>query len=182
MENEKVVEAALFTAGSPLNKNEISKVTGLKKNRVEELVKKLRKKYQKRNTALEIKKIGKKYVMQVKTEYSEEVRKLAPKDISEPVLRTLSLIAFRQPVRQSEVVNVRGNKSYSHISELEEKSLVDSEPQGRTKLLYTTNSFSEYFGIDAVKPSEVRENLTNKFDKSTLEDFFDRNKNSSEVE
>lgn len=174
MEAEKIIEAALFTAGKPLTLSEISKVTGIKKEGIKKSIENLKNRYKEKKTALEIKKVGKKYVMQVKTEYSDEVRKLAPKDISEPVLRTLSLIAFRQPIRQSEVVNIRGNKAYNHIKELEKASLLNSEPQGRTKLLFTTDSFAEYFGLDVSDPNEVRNKLSKQFDHPTLEDFFKR--------
>lgn len=173
MSEEKIIEAALFTAGSPLSLKQLSKVTGLNKEKVKEFITELKEIYERRNTSIEVKEVGNKYVMQVKTKFADNVRNLASRDISSPVLRTLSLIAFRQPIRQSEVVDIRGNKAYKHVSELEQKSLIDSEPQGRTKLLFTTPSFSEYFGLDVTKPNEVRKKLSQDHDTPTLENFFE---------
>ncbi|WGI17028.1 SMC-Scp complex subunit ScpB [Methanonatronarchaeum sp. AMET-Sl] len=173
MDNQKIVEAALFTAGNPLNAKEISKTTGIPTKKVKKNLKTLKKKYKERDTALEIKAVNKKYVMQVNPKYSEEVMNLAPIEISTPVLRTLSVIAFKQPVSQSEIVDIRGNKAYKHIKKLTEMGFLNAKPYGRTKLLQTTDGFTEYFGIEATTPEEVRKALSEKFDPVTLEDFLD---------
>ncbi|OUJ18676.1 Chromosome segregation and condensation protein B [Methanonatronarchaeum thermophilum] len=173
MDKQKIVEAALFTAGNPLNAKEISKTTGIPTKKVKKHLKNLTQKYKERDTAIEIKSVNKKYVMQINPKYSEEVMNLAPIEISTPVLRTLSVIAFQQPVSQSEIVDIRGNKAYNHIKELTEMGFVNAKPYGRTKLLQTTNGFSEYFGIEGKTPEEVRNALTEKFDPVTLEDFLD---------
>ncbi|RZN60183.1 SMC-Scp complex subunit ScpB [Methanonatronarchaeum sp. AMET6-2] len=173
MDDKKIVEAALFTAGNPLNIKEISETTGIPQKKVKDRLKQLKQEYTDRDTSIEIKEVNKKYVMQVKPKYSEKVMNLAPIEISTPVLRTLSVIAFQQPVSQSEVVDIRGNKAYNHIKELNEMGFVEAKPYGRTKLLKTTTGFAEYFGIEATSPEEVREALSEKFDPVTLEDFLE---------
>ncbi|OKY79017.1 MAG: Chromosome segregation and condensation protein B [Candidatus Methanohalarchaeum thermophilum] len=172
IEEKLIVESALFTAGEPLSINEITEYTSLNEETILDSIKKLNKEYNQRETSIEIKDAGNKYVMQISPKYAKYVRQLAPRDISTPILRTLSVIAFRQPIRQSKVVDIRGNKAYEHIKKLEEMKLTNSEPQGRTKLLYTTKEFSEYFGLDVTDPAEVRRTLLENYDTETLEDFL----------
>ncbi|MEM2989730.1 MAG: SMC-Scp complex subunit ScpB [Halobacteria archaeon] len=148
MLNEKsIVEAALFASGAPLNILEIARVLNTSQERAREVIVKLKEEYEQRNSALEILELEGKYVLQLKGEYSELVSQLAPREISTPVLRTLSIIAYFQPITQSKVVQIRGNKAYEHIKELWEKGLISSEKHGRTKLLKTTQGFAEYFGL-----------------------------------
>jgi len=99
---------------------------------------------------------GGRYVMQVKSGYAEKVRSIAPKEFETPVLRTLAVIAYNQPVTQAEVVSIRGNKAYSHIAALEERGLIKSVPHRRTKMLTTTPAFVEYFGIETDDPKLIR--------------------------
>lgn len=53
--------------------------------------------YSSRGSGIEILDLGERYVMQVKPEYSELMREVAPKELSAPKLRTLSMIAYHQP-------------------------------------------------------------------------------------
>ncbi len=90
--------------------------------------------------------------MAPKRELTKKVSSLASeKDFSKAVLRTLALIAFKQPIKQSKVAKIRGNKSYKHISELVERSFVKKTKQKRTYVLETTRKFTRYFGEEAKK-------------------------------
>jgi segregation and condensation protein B len=88
------------------------------------------------------------YVMQLKPEYSKTVKRLATRQLLTPgPLKTLSYIALRQPVTQSHVVKVRGNLAYGHVKQLRETGLISEEKLGRSKMLRTTPSFSDYFNL-----------------------------------
>ncbi len=67
-------------------------------------------------------------------------------DLSRGLLRVLSIIAYHEPISQSDIVKVIGNRTYDYIKELEEKGLVKTEKKSRTKLISTTPHFEEYFG------------------------------------
>ena len=72
---------------------------------------------------------------------------LAPfSDLKEGMLRTLAIIAAKQPIKQSILVAYQGNKVYDYIVELEKKGLIKTEPYHRTKLVTTTPGFEKYFG------------------------------------
>lgn len=62
-------------------------------------------------------------------------------------MKTLSFIAYKQPVTQSYLAKVRGNLSYSHVKHLQEMGLISEEKLGRTKILRTTPNFADYFNL-----------------------------------
>jgi segregation and condensation protein B len=128
-----IIEAALFVAGEPLDEERLSAL--LKGRPVKEAVQELIQDYKDRDSAIEIVELEGKYVMQVKAGYAEEVRDVAPRELPPPILRTLSMIAYHQPLTQSDLVRIRGNSAYPHVRELEERGLISVAPKGRTRLL-----------------------------------------------
>ena len=97
--------------------------------------------------------------MQVRFGLAGRVLSFAPKEIEAPLIRTLAIIAYKQPIKQSVLVEIRGNKSYDHVKELEERGLINSEKFSRTKLLTTTRGFADYFGISSANPQAIRRAL-----------------------
>ena len=159
MNDRETIEAALFAAGSALDIATLSKLVGKPKKQVTSTLEKLLSEYEGRESGIEILDLGGRYVMQVKPEYAELVRPLAPKELSAPMLRTLSMIAYHQPLVQSELIDMRGNSAYDHIRELKERGLVEATPHGRTKLLHTTPLFADYFGLGSNDPELVKKKM-----------------------
>ncbi len=157
MKDKEIIEAALFIAGEGLDQKQLANL--IKKKNLNEIVGLLIDEYRNRETAIEIIESDGKYVMQVKSEYIAKVRRLAPKEISSPVLRTLSIIAYHQPITQSELSNMRGSIAYTHVKELEERGLISANPRGRTKQLQTTSRFAEYFGLEKDNPEEIKKRI-----------------------
>lgn len=156
MGDKEVIEAALFAAGGTLELGQLSRLIG---RDAQDIVRSLAEEYRARETAIEILEIGDRFVMQVKPEYAEQVRLVAPRELSQPVLRTLSIIAYRQPITQSEVVAARGNSAYTHVKELEVKGLIEVVPKGRTKQLQTGRGFADYFGLDSSDPESIKQKI-----------------------
>lgn len=121
------------------------------------VLEKLRKEYAKADSSLEIAKTSDgKYRMQVKPHYLGKVAHLSvTKDFTKAVLRTLAVIAFRQPIKQSTVVKMRSNKAYEQIEELAERGFVSAERKGNTNLLTTTKKFEDYFGTTLTELGSV---------------------------
>jgi segregation and condensation protein B len=157
MNDRELVEAALFVAGRPLTLLELESIASIDAD-VEDIVESLAKEYREKGP-LEILQTGEDVVMQVKGEYADAVRPIAQRDLETPVLRTLAVIAFHQPVTQSKVAEIRGNKAYGHVHELEARKLVESEPYGRTKLLRTTKAFADYFGFETDNLEEIKQRI-----------------------
>ena len=156
MKATHVVEAALFSAGRAISVQEIMEETELTKGTVDKALKQLVKDYNERDTAIEISKAGAKWAMQVRTVVSDDAAKFAPMEIPKKVLKTLALIAYHQPLKQSELSDMIGSKVYDHIPELKERGLVKTRKDGQTKILTVTQAFPEYFGLDASNPEEIR--------------------------
>jgi segregation and condensation protein B len=145
-----LVEAALYVAGRPLDLKTMANAAGTRsKKKVRKLAKTLLENYKNRETALEILEVeGERFVMQLKTEYTAKVRKLSTRPLlSAGPLKTLSYIAFRQPVLQTQVVEVRGHHSYGHLKQLEEMQLITREGIGKKRVLKTTQFFADFFGL-----------------------------------
>lgn len=151
-----VVEAALFAAGRPLSVGEIAEVTGLPIRTVRTLAEGLVRGYSERGGGIEVREFEDRFVMQVRSSVADRVSKVGPKELEAPLLRTLAIIAYHQPIAQSELARLRGNKSYGHVKELEDLGLIQAEKEGRTKVITTTKSFAEYFGLDFDDPDFVR--------------------------
>ncbi len=145
-----LVEAALYVAGRPLNLKELCSVLNTRsKNKTKKLARTLMREYGSRNTALEILELkDERYVLQLKADFTPRVRKLVKRPLlSIGPLKTLAYIAYRQPVSQKRVVDVRGHHVYGHIKLLKETGLVVGERRGRSTFLRTTEYFADYFGL-----------------------------------
>ena len=141
------IEAVLFSTGRALTLDEICVFVDKEPEEVEEAVLELIMDYSSRDGALEIDDEDG-YILQVKEEYSDIVERICPIDLSAAVLRTLSIIALKKSIRQSELVKLRSN-AYEHIAELVEKGLVtkQKDKNGRSINIKTTAKFKEYFKI-----------------------------------
>jgi len=106
-------------------------------------------KYRQKSGALEILELEDgRFALQLKPEYVNRVRRLATRPLlTLGPLKTLSYIAYRQPVTQAKVVDVRGPQAYDHVHLLEQMGLIHSERIGRTKLMRTTDYFADYFNL-----------------------------------
>jgi len=145
-----LLEAALYVAGRPLDLKSLGSIIRTRsKRKVQRLVRILMEEYKNRETALEILELeDKRFVLQLKAEYSPQVQRLAIRPLlSKGPLKTLSYIAYRQPVLQPQVVDVRGHHAYGHLRQLESMGLISRERVGRTRLLRTTGFFADYFGL-----------------------------------
>ena len=143
-----LLEAGLYVAGRPLDLKTLGNVTGTRsKKRVRKLAKTLVENYKNRDTALEVLELeGERFVMQLKTDYTAKVRKLATRPLlSAGPLKTLSYIAFRQPILQTQVIDVRGHHSYGHLKQLEDMELIFREGVGRKRVIRTTQFFADFF-------------------------------------
>ena len=154
-----VIEAALFASGRSLTPRELADLSALSEERARGLADDLAEEYAARDSGIEIKSIGESYSMQVRFGLAGRVLSFAPKEIEAPLIRTLAIIAYKQPIKQSHLVEIRGNKSYDHVKELEERGLINAEKFSRTKLLTTTRSFADYFGISSADPQAIRRAL-----------------------
>jgi len=162
MKDQAIVEAALYSRGEAATPDDLVRTTGLDETKVREFLRKLAKEYDARGSALEVIQIGSKWAMQIRSEYAERTRTFAPPEIDRDILKTAALIAYHQPLLQSDLFDMIGSKVYDHTQALEKLGLVSRKPSGRSLALTTTRYFSEFFGLKATDREGVRKLLAQK--------------------
>lgn len=145
------LEAALYSAGRPLSIDEIKPVLRTRSENVSrKVVSVLRKRYTTRNRALEVVRLKDGRVsMQLKERYDDFVKQFNNKPLLKlGPLKTLSYIAFHQPVDQRQVVSDRGTHVYGHLRMMENMGLIHRErTDDRSYMITTTSFYSDYFGF-----------------------------------
>lgn len=157
------IEAILFASGRPLSVKELTQSLGLDDYRpVQRAVRTLEQTYRHRQSALEVRRVGDRYALQLQEEYVPVVQAVTPVEMAPRTLRALTLIAYHQPILQSVLVRMIGEVTYEEVQHLRGLGLVRTEPKGSTLELTTTRRFAEYFGISSTRPEEIRRFLEQK--------------------
>ena len=142
------IEAVLFVTAKVLQIKDIAEILEEEPEKVEEALLELIMDYASRDGALEIDDENG-YILQVKQEHLDIVEKLCPVELKPPVLKTLTVIALKEPIRQSLLKDLRGSNAYEHVQELIEKGLISrhKDKNGRSYNIKTTPKFAEYFKL-----------------------------------
>jgi segregation and condensation protein B len=165
VKEKRLVESVLFSASKPVSINEINEATSLSRNQIKTTLEELIEDYnvtRKNETSMEVVKAGDKFAMQVKKQFAEQSTMISKPEIQSNLLKTLTLIAFHQPVKQSNLRRMIGEKAYEQVDELIDLKLIHSKKHGATEMLTTTKLFPEYFGIESTDPDEIKTFLMNK--------------------
>lgn len=144
------IEAALYSAGRPLSVEELIRASGINsKEKTLKVVGDLIKRAKTVFKAIEVAQLDDgNFVFQLKPQYSPLVRKFAQHPlVPSSALKTLSYIAYEQPVTSKRLVQIRGSQVYTHLKELEQLQFIEHETLGRLKVYRTAKKFQEYFGI-----------------------------------
>jgi segregation and condensation protein B len=163
-ENLRTLEAVFFVSGRFLNMSELISLSDLNPILINDLIEKLREKYEKQESAMEIVSKGegesKMWKMDVRQEYSFIINKLATgsAEFSKAEQETLAIIAFKQPIKQSVVIKIRGNKAYDHIKKFSDLGLIKKKKISHTHELSLSDEFYDYFNVaDSEFRKEMRE-------------------------
>ncbi len=144
------IESALYSAGRPLSVEDLIRASGTEsRSKTLALLDSIMKKTKNAFKSIEIIILPDgNYVFQLKPEYSSSVRRYASKPIlSKATQKTLSYIAFEQPVSSKQLVEIRGSGVYVHLKELRQLNFIENQNIGRMKIYSTTEKFQKYFGI-----------------------------------
>ncbi len=148
LDHRQLVEAALFVSTDPISVKKLEEISGAGSREIKRMIKELQESYEARESAVEIRKIGADlFIMQAREVFAAPLLELVKPTVSQEVLKTLSLIALKQPIMQAEVVKSRGPVTYQHVKELLLKEFITAHPTGRTKIIHTTQKFADYFGF-----------------------------------
>jgi len=156
---EAVIEAVLFTMGNSVELSRLAAAIGQDENAAREAVLRLKKRYDTGKRGMQIIELENSYQMCTRSEYYEHLIRVAatPKKqvLSDVVLETLSIIAYKQPVTKLEIEKIRGVKSDHAVNKLVEYNLVYEvgrlDAPGRPALFATTEEFLRRFGIGSTQ-------------------------------
>lgn len=154
-EQEAIIEAVLFTMGQSVESRQLAAAIGQSEDCARKAALRLKERYDREKKGIQIIELENAFQMCTRAEYYENLIRVAatPKRqvLTEVVLETLSIIAYRQPVTKMEIEKIRGVKSDHAVNKLIEYNLVCEvgrlDAPGRPALFATTEEFLRRFGI-----------------------------------
>ena len=156
---ESVVESVLFTMGQSVEIRQLAAALESDEETAIQAVERLKEKYDKRKAGMQIVRLDDSYQMCSRTDYYEHLIRVAatPKKqvLSDVVMETLAIIAYKQPVTKADIEKIRGVKSDHAVNRLVEYDLVYEagrlDAPGRPALFATTEEFLRRFGVGSTE-------------------------------
>mgnify|MGYP005756911301 FL=1 len=156
---EAIVEAVLFTMGSSVEIRQLAAAIDQSEDTARQVAERLRERYERENRGMQIVWLEDSVQMCTKARFYENLIRVAssPKKqvLTDVVLETLSIIAYKQPVTKMEIEKIRGVKSDHAVNRLVEYNLVYEagrlDAPGRPALFATTEEFLRRFGIGSTE-------------------------------
>jgi len=152
-----ILEAILFGAGRSMTVGEIAFAAQEDEGLVEGALSNLRATLSRRRSgALQVSEVSGRWIMEVKPSLSDRMPGGVRPDIPQRLMPAAALIAYHQPMSQSTLVGMLGQRAYDHVRELSAMGLISRRRDGLTRRLMTTRRFAEYFGAPDVESTKVR--------------------------
>ena len=154
---DTLLEATLFGAGRSMSVTELCDSLGYDEDEMLDCLYSLRSTLKRRRGgALQIAEVGDRWAIEVKPEIAEHLPKEAKTELPKKLLKAASLIAYHQPMSQSRLVELLGQKAYDYVRELAQYGMIDRRKDGSTRRLTTTRRFSEAFGCPYTDRKKVK--------------------------
>ncbi len=143
------IEALLFASGRKMTVEELKLyLTISSAAAIKEAIAELQKECDERQSPIMLVEEGNSWKLITREKYLSIVRKINPNtELTKTIMETLAVIAWKQPITQSEIIAIRTNKAYDHIAELEKMGFLVKEKYGRTFMLKLTQKFFDYFDL-----------------------------------
>ena len=155
---EAAIEAVLFATGNSVSVEQLADILNMKTDEVRAAIANLKQRYDSEDRGITITELEDSVQLGTKGEYYEYLMKLAkhPKhySLSDTVIETLSIIAYKQPVTRGEIEKIRGVSCDHAINKLLEYELVEEvgrlDAPGKPLLFGTTEQFLRSFGVKSI--------------------------------
>lgn len=152
------VEAILFAAGDSVENERLAEALELDKQEMSDILKRMALRYEEADRGIRLVELSGAWQLCTKTEHYEELIRVVkqPKKtlLTDVLLETLSIVAYKQPVTRLEVEKIRGVKSDHAVNKLVEYGLIEEvgrmDAPGRPILFGTTEEFLRRFGVNSV--------------------------------
>jgi len=144
---DTLLEATLFGAGRSMTVAELSVALGYDEDEMLDSLYSLRSTLKRRRGgALQVAEVGDRWAIEVKPDIAGHLPKETKTEIPQKLLKAAALIAYHQPMAQSRLVELLGQKAYDYVRELAQLGMIDRRKDGNTRRLITTRRFSKAFG------------------------------------
>ncbi len=146
-DRKRLIESALFISARSMALDELMRLAGLAApGFVKAILEELKNEYEGRDSAVEIIEVEGKWLMRVKDAYAEKVKGFAQQaEVGKSALRTLAYVAKHDGVLKSEVAHKIGGQIYKDVRELVQSGFVKQVKARRSKRLFLTDKFRQYF-------------------------------------
>ena len=152
-----ILEAIMFTSGRSMSTDELSKIVDKLEEEVKVALSELQSRIKRRkDSALQLTEVSGRWIFEVRPDLSPHLPESFRPDTPQKLLPAAALIAYHQPMAQSQLVEMLGQRAYEHVRELANLGLIDRRRDGLTRRLTTTRRFAEYFGCPEVDYRAVR--------------------------
>lgn len=157
MEILNKIEAVLFAIGDKMTIQELAKTIKSDEEQTQQALIQLQEQYKQRDGPIQIYQEQESWKMTIRESYLPLVRKIIVRtELPKSVMETLAILAWKAPMKQSELVDIRSNKAYDHIAQIEHMGFITKEAYGRTSLLKLTQKFFDYFELTDAHDIEKR--------------------------
>jgi|GEM_PF-4610351 len=147
-EDAKKVEAILFLYPSPCSYSEIMEKLNIKdESTLVEILESLKKDYESRNSALEVVYQENLVFIRLKEEYKHLIKNLGDVPFNAKQLKILVYIMFKEPVKQSDVINTLGESYRDDLSELKKMKYIEVKKVNNSNILSVSNKFYMLYGV-----------------------------------
>jgi len=158
VELSTIIEAILFSAGRSMTVEELMEQTGMTRSEITGSLKNLQSTIKRRrDSALQLTEVAGRWIFEVRPTLSIHLPESVRPDVPARLLPAAALIAYHQPMKQAQLVDMIGTKAYDRVRELANLGFIDRRRDGLTRRLTTTRRFAEYFGCPDVEYRKVRE-------------------------
>lgn len=156
--NEGIIEAILFAMGGSVEISTLAAALELSEKEVKETLGRMKNRYEEEGRGIRLLELEEAVQLCTKTEYYEYLIRVAkqPKKhtLTDVLLETLSIVAYKQPVTRLEIEKIRGVKSDHPVNRLLEYGLIEEigrlDAPGRPIVFGTTEEFLRSFGVTSV--------------------------------
>ena len=156
-DSRAAVEAILFSMGDSVELGRIAAAIGESPSATERILRELEERYQAPESGIRLLELNGSWQLCTKKQYYENLINVAKQPrkpvLTDVVLETLSIIAYRQPVTKAEIERIRGVSSDHAVNKLIEYGLIQEigrlNVPGRPILFGTTERFLRFFGVSS---------------------------------
>ena len=158
-QKQAVIEAILFSMGESVSKKQLMAALDIPEDLFFYLIDQLKRKYNRKDSGIRLHELDGSYQLCTRPEYYDQLIKIVnqPKKpkLTDVMMETLSIIAYKQPVTKQEIEAIRGVKCDHPVNKLLEYNLIREagrlDAVGRPILFRTTEEFLRCFGVGSIK-------------------------------